>query len=153
MNAKEDIVFEYKNNHNEDIDESNKLALNFARKLKSRRRIEEESNNAPTEQMNLSRVEPTYSQEYLGFLKKYGTNVKKFAFFKKYAASITGKEKVLHTGENFLLNTKLIYLPFLAILIFSTYDLALTYIGIYFKYQPLIDEYYNYKVSKQSKLI
>jgi hypothetical protein len=141
MSDKEEVLIEYKNEQTfGDVDESNKFALSNARKLNQRRAKNE------VEFMRITREEPTYSKEYLGFLSRYGQNVKKFNFFKKYTDRFTAQEKVLHSGENFLMKTKLIYLPFLLILIFSTYDLVVNYVGFYFKYQPLIDEFYSQKI-------
>ncbi len=146
----EEVIIEYKNSDRfSDIDESNRVAISNSRKLSSRKRILT-GEFSKDEIVNIPRVEPTYSQEYLGFLNKYGESVRKFAFFKSYTNSITGKEKVLESGETFLMKTKLIYIPFVILLIFALYDLGYTYVGVYFKYQPLIDEYYRQKNCKNN---
>lgn len=145
--AKESVVIEYrKNENNFDFDESNKIALNNSRSLRSSRKKNENAEN--TTNINLTRTEPTFNEEYLGFMNKYRSNIHKLGMFKKYSSKLTGKETILNNGENFLLKTKLIYIPFIVFLLLSLYDLTYTYIGCYFKYQPLVDEYYDYKMKK-----
>jgi hypothetical protein len=144
----EEVIIQYRNpDMYSDIDESNKVAISNSRKVSSRRK-KLNGENSKDDIVNIPREEPTYSQEYLSFLNKYGSNVRKFAIFKSYTNNITGKEKILESGETFLMKTKLIYIPFLILLIFALYDLGYTYVGIYFKYQPLIDEYYRFKSNK-----
>jgi hypothetical protein len=107
--------------------------------------------NQPSDETNeiiMTRQEPTFSEEYLGFISNQKKNIHKLSGFKIFLKKFRNKNFVMNKGENFLMNTKLIYLPFVIILLLSAYELLFTYVGLYFKYQPLIDEYCNQKYLK-----
>jgi hypothetical protein len=139
-----EIKIEYKQN-SYSVDEENKIAISKSRRLYSRRKKNQEEIENTTNTVKLTRTEPTVSEEYLHFLPRYKKNVMKISAYKKFFQKYTGKEDVYNKGEKFILNSRLIYLPFLFVLFISIYDLGLTYIALYFKYQPLVDEYYSQK--------
>lgn len=134
----EEVKIEYRYSNSNNYEDSNKIALSQSRKLSARRKSSQNE-----EFMNISRIEPTVSEEHLSFTHKYINSVRRFALLKKLVNKYTKKDSVYHRGENFLLGSKLIYLPFIILLFLSFYDLILTYAGLYIKYQPLIDEYYG----------
>lgn len=134
------IKIEYKTS-NEDFDGPQNLNLMHSRKLRTRNKNVVDDIVEDTVKIPLQN--PTFSEEYFGFMKKYRKNVSQLSVYNKFFHNIFNKKEVNEKGENFIMNTKFIYLPFLIFLIFSLYDLAVTYIALYFKYQPIVDEYYR----------
>jgi len=132
-----DTKFIYiRENSNSDY-ENRTIKLGKWKRFSKRNHQSDESND-----IIITRQEPTFSEEYLGFISNQKKNIHKLSGFKIYLKKfLRNKNFVMNKGENFLMNTKLIYLPFVIILLLSAYELLLTYVGLYFKYQPLIDEY------------
>ncbi len=143
INKNPEITVEYKDRYNShEHDDSNKLAINSSRRLSSKR-----NKQILTEEISINETfkPPTYREEYLSSLNRIVPRIQKLIFLKKYSSKLTDQNKILKSGENFLLKTKLIYLPFLIILFMTLYELAITYLALYIKYQPLVDEYYSQK--------
>jgi hypothetical protein len=130
------VEFTLKSEAERNLEKNSFMALRKKRKFS----IEEEITS------NM-RIEPTVSEEYLKFIPQYKSNIRKLSFFKKYFKKLTDKN-IVNKGENFILTTKLIYIPFIIVLFLSTYELAVTYLGLYLKYQPLIDEYFQQNINK-----
>jgi len=98
---------------------------------------------------NLPRKEPSIAKEYLSFTSNYMPKGDQLSMMKKFTKKLGNSDSFKNNAEERLLNTKLIYIPFFLVLISYIYDLAFTYFGLYFKYQPLVNEYYDQKVDKK----
>ena len=102
--------------------------------------------------VNLPRKEPSIATEYLSFTKNYNPSENSPENKLKIAKNLSILSKMFGNSDSFknkaedrMLNTKFIYIPFMIVLFSYLYDLAYTYFGLYFKYQPLINEYYDQK--------
>jgi hypothetical protein len=124
------------------------ITVTGSRKLSSRK---ERLNKVEDEEMKVPLKPPTFSEEYGGFMRKHKEKVHRLSFLKKYFKR-GNREDITNKAEHFLLNTKLIYLPFVLILLIYGYDLGLTYLALYLKYQPVVDQYYKYN-NEKDKLI
>jgi hypothetical protein len=143
MNTANQTKFVYVRENSNSENEGSTIKLRTWKRFSKRNRQTDEE-----QEIKITRQEPTFSEEYLGFISNHKKNVHKLSGFKILLKKFGNKNFVMNNGENFLLNTKFVYLPFIIILLLSIYELLFTYVGLYFKYQPLIDEYYNQKYLK-----
>ena len=94
-----------------------------------------------------------FTEEYAGWLKSYKNSAKEglSPFRMMFKNRLDNKEKLSVRINKFLFTTKLIYLPFLIMLIVCFKDLYMTYFGFYCKYQPLIDRYNEHLTKEKAK--
>ncbi len=92
-----------------------------------------------------------FSEEYGSWIKMYKRGIKQgFSPFKmKFKKRLDNKEELSVRINKFLCTTKLIYLPFLVMLIVCLKEFGITYFGLYCKYQPLIDRYYENEMANK----
>jgi hypothetical protein len=101
-----------------------------------REKVEEEKTFLP-------RRNPTFSEEYFKNAGAYTKNVKDMRLKNTLVNFLrTDRESFINRSEKYLMKTKLIYVPFVMVLMLYFSDFAITSLGLYFKYQPLVDQYY-----------
>jgi len=148
QNYQDSILKEFEKD--QEIIGSSKLNISPSRKLKSRRnQNENETNN---DSITLIRKEPTFREDFFTFGKSSRMKVGKLLYFKKFLNVKIQKESVNNRALGFLLNTRLVYLPFVIFTLITIFDFGYTSLGLYLKYQPLIDAYFNYSMELNNKI-
>lgn len=136
-----EIKFVYVKDNANTYSEESTIKLRTLRRFSKRNKNQEEDDI-----ITITRQEPTVSEEYLGFISNHKKSVHKLSSFKSLMKKFADKNVVYIKGESFVLKSKLVYLPFVIVLLLSLYELMITYGALYFKYQPLVDEYYNQQI-------
>jgi hypothetical protein len=114
------------------------------------RRVIDKRDPFKTEIVKDTKNTEPFSEEFGGWLKQYKRSMKQgFSPFKmKFKKRLDNKEELSVRINKFLYTTKLIYLPFLLMLIVCLKEFGITYFGLYCKYQPLIDRYFENEMAK-----
>jgi hypothetical protein len=108
---------------------------------RSREKLEEEK-------VVLPRRNPTFSEEYFKNSNVLTKNVKEMRLKNTLIRLFkTDRESFINRSERYFMKTKMIYIPFIIVFMIYFYDFSVISLGLYLKYQPLIDQYYltNFK--------
>lgn len=139
----DNIMNEYDNIDNHVFNQGGSaLKINTSRRLKARR---EKDNKENEEVLNLPRTEPMFREEYFSFGKGIRAKASRLVFFKKFLNKKIDRKDFNNKALDFLLNSKLVYVPFFIFTFLTLFDFGYTTFGLYLKYQPLIDTYYSMK--------
>lgn len=138
VTPKEKIVFEY-NTHSEINDHNaTRLTILESRKISSRK----DKYNPVT--INETFKSPTTRELYFA----NSTRNFKESLHKKFKTPSKFMIERFIKAKDYLSRTKLIYFPVFIVFVVCLVDVVVAYIGLYFKYQPLVDEYYNQEILK-----
>ena len=105
--------------------------------------------NEKKEETILIKNTKSFSDDHMISSSVYKEKANKLSEIKNYLPDYLKQKKSIVKLEHFLLNTKLVYLPFIFILLYFIYDFSLTNLALYLKLQPIADEYYNQKINKK----
>jgi hypothetical protein len=154
----EEIQEKYQNeilkefDRNNDLTNTTKINISTSRKLMTRRNSNLNENGINNDTMTLIRKEPTFREDFFTFGKSSRLKVIRLLFFKKFLNKNINKENINNRALGFLLNTKLVYLPFVIFTIITIFDFGYTSFGLYLKYQPLIDSYFKYNMELNKRI-
>jgi hypothetical protein len=105
----------------------------------SRRRREK----VEDEKVTLPRRNPTFSEEYFKNAGTITKNVKDMRLRNTLVSWLrTDRVSFINRSEKYFMKTRLIYFPFILVFMLYFSDFMITSLGLYFKYQPLVDQYY-----------
>jgi hypothetical protein len=139
-----EILKEFERNN--ELTTATKINISSSRKLKTRRNFNLNENEINDDTITLTRKEPTFREDFFTFGKSSRMKVGRLLYFKKFLNKNINKESINNRALGFLLNTKLVYLPFVLFTFITIFDFGYTSFGLYLKYQPLIDAYFNYNM-------
>lgn len=135
------IINEYENSDNHLFNEgASALRLNTSRKLKARKGGKDSEHQE--EILNVPRKEPMFREEYFGFGKGVRAKASRLLYFKQFLNLKVDRSSFNNKALDFLVNSKIVYLPFLIFTFLTLFDFGYTTFGLYLKYQPLIDSYF-----------
>ena len=126
-----------------------KVFISPSRKITSKRNMSSESAD---EVINLPRKEPTFREDFFTFGKSSRMKVGRLLYFKQFLNKKITKDSMNNRALGFLLNTKVVYLPFVIFSLITLFDFGYTSFGLYLKYQPLIDAYFIYHEQLNTKI-
>lgn len=118
------------------------LKINTSRKLKARKGDVKENEE---EVLNIPRKEPMFREEFFSFGKSTKAKSSRLLFFKKYLNRKVDSKNFNAKALDYLVNSKFVYVPFFIFTFLTLFDFGYTTLGLYLKYQPLIDTYFSLK--------
>ena len=129
-----------------------KIKISPSRNLSSRRNSNEIEIETSDNTITLPRKEPTFREDFFTFGKTSRMKVGRLLYFKQFLNKNINKESMNNRALGFLLNTKLVYLPFVIFTFITIFDFCYTSFGLYMKYQPLVDAYFIYNEQLNTKI-
>jgi len=142
------LINEYENSDNHLFNQGESaLRINTSRKLKAHRGGKDNYNEEDI--LNVPRKEPMFREEYFTFGKGLRAKASRLLYFKQFLNRKIDRSNFNNKALHFLVNSKLVYLPFFIFTILTLFDFGYTTFGLYLKYQPLIDTYYAINIDSR----